>query len=82
MDARCANDFAGHVEARRDSVPARTKVGSRLIQLKAKRFVYRAGLERDRVVDETGGQNGCLRPARLAAFHLDEMDFYRRSTIA
>jgi hypothetical protein len=39
------------------------------------------GLERDRVVDETGGQTVVFGRRGARPFHLDEMDrFYRRST--
>src|SRR5205807_10522590 len=39
------------------------------------------GLERDRVVDETGGQTVVFGRRGSRPFHLDEMDrFYRRST--
>ena len=41
------------------------------------------GLERDRVVDETGGQTVVFGRRGSRPFHLDEMDrFYRRSTFA
>jgi hypothetical protein len=39
------------------------------------------GLERDRVVDETGGQTVVFGRRGSRPFHLDEMErFYRRST--
>jgi hypothetical protein len=41
------------------------------------------GLERDRVVDETGGQTVVFGRRGARPFHLDEMErFYRRSTFA
>jgi hypothetical protein len=41
------------------------------------------GLERDRVVDETGGQTVVFGRRGARPFHLDEMDrFYRRSTFS
>ena len=41
------------------------------------------GLERDRVVDETGGQTVVFGRRGARPFHLDEMErFYRRSTIS
>jgi len=40
-------------------------------------------LERDRVVDETGGQTVVFGRRGSRPFHLDEMErFYRRSTFA
>jgi len=41
------------------------------------------GLERDRVVDETGGQTVVFGRRGARPFHLDEMErFYRRATFA
>src|SRR5205814_5948624 len=50
---------------------------------KGERICVSRGLERDRVVDETGGQTVVFGRRGSRPFHLDEMErFYRRSTFA
>jgi hypothetical protein len=50
--------------------------------MKGEAICVSRGLERDRVVDETGGQTVVFGRRGSRPFHLDEIDrFYRRSTI-
>jgi hypothetical protein len=51
--------------------------------MKGEAICVSRGLERDRVVDETGGQTVVFGRRGSRPFHLDEMErFYRRSTFA
>jgi hypothetical protein len=50
--------------------------------MKGEAICVSRGLERDRVVDETGGQTVVFGRRGSRPFHLDEINrFYRRSTI-